>query len=211
MKGNTLRQFFTALIVALSLAMPAGLLASDAMASTPGCAAQVPDYCGSQQVTPQPGVNLMMAAPNKALPGAAVLVKVASGTDAAPGTNSTEDFSAINPPNPVDNAKVFKYTPNGVLLTGPGFRGGLCVTASGRAVRSVVVLEPCTNATAQQWIAGMDLAGNFYWQLRGSSYVLSDPNGGPAYTMLQLRNFWDGPNQLWTAIYPPAIFPGKRA
>jgi hypothetical protein len=188
---------------AAASAAQAAPAARTAPASTPGCAAAAGGFCGSQQVTPQPGNVYMMAAPNKAGAFVPVEVKIASGTATTTGTNASEDFTAVNPPNPVDNSKVFKYSPDGVVFTGKGFKSGLCVTAAGPEVDSLVVLEPCTNAVSQQWIFTPEVTGGT-WRLRGSSYVLTDPDGKGPYTKLQLRNDWDGPNQQWTAIYPPA-------
>lgn len=186
---------FRKLIAALAIPAAAAALtlaATSASASTPGCSATA--FCGSQQLSPTDRNPLMMAVTNHPGIGTKVEVKLASAA------NASEDFLQYNPPNPLDNSKVFKYAPDGLTYTGKGFRGGLCVTASSGAVRSAVVLQPCTNATDQQWIATQDAAGNFAWRLRGSSYVLTDPNGGPAGTQLQVRNFWDGPNQLWAYV-----------
>ena len=180
----------TALAAAVIAALGLGLAATAANAATPGCAATT--YCGSQQLTPVDRNPLMLAVTNAPGIGTPLTVKGASAA------NPQEDFLFTNPPNPVDNSKVFKYAPNGLAFTGKGFKGGLCVTASSGVVRAAIVLEPCTNATDQQWIAKQDANGAYYWQLRGSSYVLTDPNGGPVYTRLQLRNYWDGQNQLWT-------------
>ena len=167
------------------------LVSTAASASTPGCSATA--YCGSQQVTPQDRNTLMMSVTNRPGIGTRVVVKLASAT------NPQEDFLQYNPPNAENNSKVFKYAPNGFAYTGKGFRGGLCVTAPSGAVRSAVVLEPCSNAASQQWIFTPEGA-NGSWRLRGSSYVLTDPNGGPAGTGLQLRNDWVGPNQNWLYV-----------
>ena len=173
------------------------LASTAASASTPGCSATA--FCGSQQVTPQDRNDLMMAVTNRPGIGTRVVVKLASAA------NPSEDFLQYNPPVTSDNAKVFKYAPNGLTYTGRGFRGGLCATVSSDAVRALVVLEPCTNARSQQFVAQQDGDGNYYWVARLGGFVLTDPNGGPAGTQLQTRNYWDGPNQLWLYVAAPAV------
>ena len=191
-----MRTKFTTLAVAAVAVLGAGFAsivgdAGHASASTPGCSATA--YCGSQQITPVDRNSLMMAVTNHPGIGTKVLVKLASAA------NASEDFLQYNPPNADNNSKVFAFAPNGFRATGKGFRGGLCVTASATAVRSAVVLEPCTNATSQQWIFVPEGA-NGSWRLRDSSYVLTDPNGQGAGTGLQIRNDWTGPNQNWLYV-----------
>lgn len=188
------RKLILAAVAAVTLGGPL-VAAATAQAATPGCSATA--FCGSQQVQPGNRNALMMAVTNKAGIGTKVEVKLSSST------NASEDFLQYNPPNPVSNSKVFKYAPKGIAFTGKGFKGGLCATASSGAVRSAVVLEPCTNANDQQWIFTPEGA-NGSWRLRGSSYVLTDPNGGAAGTGLQLRNDWVGPNQNWTYVIAAA-------
>ena len=193
-----MRKLTTLAVAALAVAA-AGLTsivgdAVTASASTPGCSATA--FCGSQQLTPADRNPLMMAVTNHPGIGTKVEVKLASAT------NASEDFYQANPPNPSNNSKIFRYAPKGVTFTGKGFKGGLCVTASSDVVRSAVVLEPCTNANDQQWIFTPEGASGS-WRLRGSSYVLTDPNGGPVGTGLQIRNDWVGPNQNWTYVAAP--------
>ena len=71
---------------------------------------------------------------------------------------------------------------------------------SSDAVRAPIVLEPCTNARSQQFVAQQDADGNFYWVAKLGGYVLTDPNGQGTGTQLQARNYWDGPNQLWSFV-----------
>lgn len=189
------RTLTTAAVAAAALAVPLAGAVTSASASTPGCSATA--YCGSQQLSPADRNPLMMAVTNHPGIGTKVEVKLASAT------NASEDFYQANPPNPVNNSKIFRFAPNGLTYTGKGYKAGLCVTASSTAVRSAVVLESCTNATSQQWIFTPEGA-NGSWRLRGSSYVLTDPNGGAAGTGLQIRNDWVGPNQNWTYVAAPA-------
>jgi hypothetical protein len=188
-----MRKLILTAVTAATLAAPVAAVTA-AHASTPGCSATA--FCGSLQITPVDRNPLMMAVTNKPGIGTRVVVKLASAT------NPAEDFLQYAPPNPVGPAnqdKVFRFAPNGFTYTGKGFKGGLCVTASSDAVRAAVVLEPCTNATGQQWIFTPEGASGS-WRLRDSSYVLTDPNGQGAGTGLQIRNDWTGPNQNWLYV-----------
>lgn len=189
-----MRKALVTLAAVIGLATPVAAVTA-AQASTPGCSATA--YCGSQQLNPADRNPLMMAVTNHPGIGSKVVVKLASAA------NASEDFLQYNPPVTSDNAKVFAWAPNGIRATGKGYRGGLCVTVSSDTVRAPIVLQPCTNARAQQFVAMQGPAGNFYWVAKTGGYVITDPDGGPAGTQLQARNYWAGPNQLWTFIAAP--------
>lgn len=149
----------------------AALLAGPASAATSGCAGVPGGQCGSQEINPGGGVGLlMMAAHNNAVIGSALEVKAASNS------NATEDFLGLQPPNqPAQGSVAYEYAPNGVA-------SGLCV--QGGASGTSPTLQTCAISNFnQQWIAST--AGSGYTlRLRSTAQVLTDPNGGPAFTNL---------------------------
>jgi hypothetical protein len=136
--------------------------------------------CGSYDVSPGGGVGtLMMAVHNSGADGSAIEVKAASSS------NNTEDFI---PHTIAGTYAQYEWAPDGI-------RSGDCVQVVGTSL----LLEKCASISAQEFIAESSNYGQFAVTVPGGGgLVVTDPNGGDAYTNLDMETFTNTANQGWS-------------
>lgn len=176
-RANAALTLFSVGLAASVMAAPA----TAASAATTGCSNDSNQgiSCGSYDVSPGGGVGtLMMAVHNSGAEGSAIEVKAASSS------NNTEDFI----PNTIAGTYTqYEWAPDG---TG----SGECVQVVGTSL----LLEKCASISAQEFSAESSNYGQFAVMVPGGGLVVTDPNGGGAYTNLDIETFTNTANQGWS-------------
>jgi hypothetical protein len=179
-----IKSFTTAALALFSFGLAAPVMAAPvtaASAATTGCTNDSNQgiTCGSYEVSPGGGAGtLMMAVHNSGAEGSTIEVKAASST------NNTEDFI----PNMIAGTYTqYEWAPDGT-------RSGECVQVAGTSL----LLEKCASIPAQEFGAESSSYGEFAVMVPGGGLVVTDPNGGGAYTSLDAETFANTANQGWS-------------
>lgn len=179
-----IKSLATAALTLFSFGLAAPVVAAPvtaASAATIGCSNDSNQgiSCGSYDVSPGGVGTLMMAVHNSGAEGSAIEVKAASSS------NNTEDFL----PNTIAGTYTqYEWAPDG---TG----SGECVQIVGTSL----LLEKCASISAQEFTAESSNYGQFAVMAGGGgSLVMTDPNGGGAYTNLDMETFTNTANQGWS-------------
>lgn len=179
-----IKSLATAALALFSFGLAAPVMAAPvtaASAATTGCSNDSNQgiTCGSYEVSPGGGAGtLMMAVHNSGAEGSAIEVKPASSS------NNTEDFI----PNTIAGTYTqYEWAPDGT-------RSGDCVQVAGTAL----LLETCASIPAQEFTAESSNFGEFAIMVPGGGLVVTDPDGGGAYTSLDTETFTNTANQGWS-------------
>jgi hypothetical protein len=180
-----IKSLATAALALFSFGLAAPVMAAPvtaASAATTGCSNDSNQgiTCGSYDVSPGGSVGtLMMAVHNSGADGSAIEVKAASSS------NNTEDFI---PNTTAGTYTQYEWAPDGA-------RSGDCVQVAGTSL----LLEKCASISAQEFIAESSNYGEFALMAPGGGgLVVTDPNGGGAYTNLDMETFTNTANQGWS-------------
>ncbi len=179
-----IKSLATAVLALFSFGLATPVVAAPvttASAATIGCSNDSNQgiTCGSYDVSPGGSVGtLMMAVHNSGADGSAIEVKAASSA------NNTEDFI----PNTIAGTYTqYEWAPDGT-------RSGDCVQVVGTSL----LLEKCASTSAQEFVAEASNYGQFAVTVPGGGLVVTDPNGGGAYTNLDMEAFTNTANQGWS-------------
>ena len=180
-----IKSFTTAALALFSFGLAAPVTAAPvtaASAATTGCTNDSNQgiSCGSYEVSPGGAAagTLMMAVHNSGAEGSAIEVK------AATSSNNTEDFI----PNLIAGTYAqYEWAPDGTP-------SGDCVQVAGTSL----LLEKCASIPAQEFSAESSSYGQFAIMVPGGGLVVTDPNGGGAYTSLDTETFANAANQGWS-------------
>lgn len=157
----------------MAFAIPAG-------AVTNACASGDGGFCGGQSTVQAAPAALAVGAPAAQVKAGTPLVAV------TPAVSLRQDFDQRNPVNPVNNDKIFKWAPRGVL-------SNLCVTETG-GTKSQLTLQRCVGSQNQRWTPAAQASG-FNWVNDATGLAMTNASG-----MVQARSVGTGTalNKRWT-------------